>query len=199
MKLNFILFIFCLGILSCAEEENPVVSTSIIINIQPFRDATSEQISFIYLKLYEIYPKIRIKKAIDIPSSAYYKPRDRYRADSIIRYLNIKTLNNHVTIGITNKDISVTKGNIRDYGLMGLGFCPGKACVVSSFRLSKKNTMNQLFKIAIHELGHTQGLTHCQVKNCFMRDAEGKNHTDEITTFCKTCKVQLIKKGWILK
>lgn len=71
---------------------------------------------------------------------------------------------------------------------MGLGYCPGKACVASSFRLSPQKRQQQFFKVAIHELGHTQGLAHCAIKTCLMRDAEGGNHLDEETDFCQKCK-----------
>ena len=81
---------------------------------------------------------------------------------------------------------------------MGLGLCPGNACIASSFRLSKTENMRQLFVISIHELGHTQGLSHCLLKTCFMRDAEGKNPTNEETEFCPKCKNYLVKRGWDL-
>lgn len=105
----------------------------------------------------------------------------------------------HVTIGLTTNDISTTKGQIEDYGIMGLGYQPGSSCVVSTFRLNKKNLQEQFFKVSIHELGHTAGLPHCKVLNCFMRDAEGRNHLEEETDFCTTCKSHLLSKGWTLK
>ena len=54
----------------------------------------------------------------------------------------------------------------------------------------------QLFKVSIHELGHTQGLPHCVVKYCFMRDAEGRNPTNDEKDFCPACKTFLKQKGW---
>lgn len=101
-----------------------------------------------------------------------------------------------MTIGLTSKDISAARGKIRDFGIMGLGYRPGKACVASKYRLSRENTDEQFYKVAIHELGHTQGLPHCPEKMCFMRDAEGKNPTDEETDFCRKCKTFLINKNW---
>jgi len=101
-----------------------------------------------------------------------------------------------VVIRLTSKDISASKGNIRDFGIMGLGYRPGNACIASSFRLSKNKTDEQLFKIAVHELGHTQGLQHCPVKTCFMRSAEGKNPTDKETGFCRKCQTFLMNKNW---
>lgn len=95
-------------------------------------------------------------------------------------------------------DISTSKGEIKDWGVMGLGYCPGKSCVASSFRLSAQKRQQQFFKVAIHELGHTQGLAHCANKTCLMRDAEGSNYLNEETGFCENCKAVLVKKGWKL-
>lgn len=166
------------------------------ILIQPFKDFSSENVLKTAEGIRKIYPNIKILEAIDFPDNAYYKERNRYRADSIIKFLDGRTKDGFVTIGLTSKDISVTKGKIKDYGIMGLGYRPGKACVASKYRLDKKNTDEQFFKIAIHELGHTQGLKHCPEKTCFMRDAEGGNPTDEETDFCPKCKTFLISKNW---
>ncbi len=172
---------------------------TVVILLQPFRDMENDDVKFISEKIKTIYPNIKILNAIDFPENAYYKTRNRYRADSTIAFLKSKTPKNSVTLGLTSKDISATKGKIYDFGIMGLGYRPGKACIASSFRLSEKNKKDQFYKIAIHELGHTQGLEHCPNKTCFMRDAEGGNPTDEETDFCEKCKKTLIKKHWKFK
>ncbi|WP_228435721.1 matrixin family metalloprotease [Chryseobacterium pennipullorum] len=169
---------------------------AITILIQPFRDIHPEQVEKVAEGIKKVYPKVKILDAVDFPENAYYKPRNRYRADSIIKFLSERTKEEYVTIGLTSKDISAAKGKVKDYGIMGLGYRPGKACVASQFRLSKENTGEQFFKIAIHELGHTQGLPHCPEKMCFMRNAEGKNPTNEETDFCTKCKTFLINKNW---
>ncbi|MBK7764266.1 MAG: matrixin family metalloprotease [Bacteroidetes bacterium] len=125
--------------------------------------------------------------------------KTRYRADSLIHYLSRVTAKGHLTIGLTSKDISTTKNEHADWGVMGLGFCPGKSCIASTFRLKGNNKLEKLYKVAIHELGHTQGLPHCPVKTCLMRDAEGKDHLNEETGFCASCKAVLIKAGWDLR
>ena len=99
----------------------------------------------------------------------------------------------HITLGLTSVDISTTKEGHKDWGVMGLGFQPGNACIASSFRISKAKGKEQLFKISIHELGHTLGLLHCPVAFCFMRDAKGSNLTDELLDFCDSCKIRLKK------
>jgi len=202
MNINFhkiygITFVFLLA--GCNEPAPMNLRTTpVTIDIQPFDDASKEQVDYVCREIKKIYPKVELKTAIAIPAKAYYKPRNRYRADSLVGYLNKKTPSGHVTMALTTKDISWTKGAVKDYGIMGLGLCPGTACVASTYRLSKTNTLDQLYKIAIHELGHTQGLKHCPAKACFMRDAEGKNHTNELSEFCGSCKKQLIEKGWAL-
>ncbi|PBJ14533.1 hypothetical protein [Flavobacterium sp. ACN6] len=81
-------------------------------------------------------------------------------------------------------------------GCNGLGYKPGKACVVSDFRLSQENKNNQFYKLVLHELGHTAGLPHCEIKTCLMRDAKGGNPLDEEKDFCFKCKTFLKAKGW---
>ena len=166
------------------------------ILVQPFGDISSNYIKAVVVEIKKAYPRVEILPNIDLPESSYYKPRNRYRADSLIQFLSERTEKNFVTIGITSKDISTAKGEIKDFGVMGLGFRPGKACIASTFRLSKTKVCEQLFKVAIHELGHTQGLSHCPEKTCFMRDAEGKNPTNEEKDFCKKCKTFLTGKNW---
>lgn len=173
--------------------------TPVTIDIQPFSDAGTEQVAYVLREIKKIYPKVELKTPVSIPDQAYYKARNRYRADSLLHFLNRNNRPGHVIIALTKKDISWTKGAINDYGIMGLGLCPGNACVASTYRLSKTNTNDQLYKIAIHELGHTQGLKHCPEKTCFMRDAEGKNHSDELKAFCNSCKQHLIIRGWALQ
>lgn len=170
----------------------------VTIDLQPFGDISQPSVDYVMRELKKVYPDVKLKKAIPLPQLAFYNGRKRYRADSLISYLGKQTQTGHVTIGLTRKDISTTYGNYKDWGVMGLGYCPGPACIVSTFRLSKKDLNVQLFKTCIHELGHTQGLNHCIVKTCFMRDAEGKNCTAEEKEFCPKCRAVLESKGWNL-
>lgn len=180
----------------CSEKKNIVEQPEKVILIQPFKDMSDNDVEFISQKIKEVYPNVKILEPIELPSHTYYKPRNRYRADTLIRYLAGRTEANFVTLGLTSRDISTTKGKVSDFGVMGLGFRPGKSCVASSFRLDKNRKNEQHFKVAIHELGHTQGLKHCPIKTCYMRDAEGKNPTDEEIEFCEKCRKFLKEKNW---
>ena len=168
------------------------------IYLQPFSDFPPSYSSYLVFEIKRFCPEATLLKPVPLPEQAWYKPRKRYRADSLINWLKNKINDDEVVIGLTTKDISTTKNEIRDYGIIGLGFTPGKSCVVSTFRLNKQNLKQQLFKVTIHELGHTPGLNHCSVKTCFMRDAEGGNPTDEEKQFCLSCREFLIRRGWTL-
>ena len=147
-------------------------------------------------KIREFIPNLIIQEGIPMPPSAYYPARKRYRADTLIRWLDRMADKDQIILGITHHDISTTKKPIPDWGVMGLGFQPGKACVASDFRLKRKKSF---WKVAIHELGHTAGLKHCPVKTCLMRDAEGRDQTGEEKDFCSSCRERLKKAGWTLK
>lgn len=134
-----------------------------------------------------------IKGIAVLPAAAYYKPRNRYRAPGLLLYLNKISVSDKV-IGITSKDISTTNKGFYDWGVMGLANCPGKSCVISTFRMrttNKKLFEDRFIKVALHELGHTMGLPHCTFsKTCFMEAAEGtiKSVDRETRFLCTNCK-----------
>jgi len=205
-----LLIVFSLFISSCmlstdedkhaeyTPEENGKATLTIII--QPFEGFPASSANLIAKQLKEMYSgNIVVNDAIPFPDNAFYAARSRYRADSLIKYLSTLAKDDQLIIGLTNRDISTTKDEYPDWGIMGLGYCPGKSCIASTFRLKGGNQLEKLFKVAIHELGHTQGLPHCVNQTCLMRDAEGKDHLDEEKAFCPRCKAVLIKAGWNLK
>ncbi|NOT51641.1 MAG: hypothetical protein HOP10_10220 [Chitinophagaceae bacterium] len=136
-----------------------------------------------------------------LPGHAFYKPRQRYIADSLLSFLG-KTNNGRFEkiIGITTKDISTRKDPHENWGIFGLGSCPGEACVISSFRAGRnkvpgKDFFRRMVTLALHEVGHTYGLQHCPVSNCLMKDAEGKMNLDDGDSYCGKCNSYLKGKG----
>lgn len=188
------ILILVFAFISCTKEQQHQKT----IVLQPLGDFKTEQAKTVYNKIKAINPNVILRQNIPFPEQAYYEARNRYRADSIIRIIKNNIGKDSVIVGLSNRDISVTKGKIKDWGVMGLGYHPGKSCVVSDFRLSKRTKEIQFYKVVLHELGHTEGLPHCATKTCLMRDAEGKNPIDEEKDFCLKCKNYLIGKGWKL-
>jgi len=186
--------LFLSALMYCSEkpEKSATGKEAVTILIQPFKGIESEKVEFVAKEI----GNVKILEPVDFPENTYYSPRNRYRADSLISFLGKNTKEGFITIGLTSKDISATKGKVKDFGIMGLGFRPGNACIASSFRLDDENLDEQFFKVAVHELGHTQGLKHCPMRTCFMRSAEGKNPTNEETGFCKKCKQVLMNNNW---
>jgi archaemetzincin len=167
-----------------------------VIDIVPYTGMPVKLNAYVYERLRKIFQQVNLCKPVPLPKAAYYQPRCRYRADSLIRFQTSRTREGHVTLGLTSKDISVTKGSYADFGIMGLSYCPGKAAVCSIYRLHALNLKEQLFKLIVHELGHSFGLPHCPVPTCFMRDAKGRNHFNEERDFCPKCMNVLLKAGW---
>lgn len=130
-------------------------------------------------------------KTSPLPKSAYYKPRNRYRADNILKHLYENYKGKRV-IALTSKDISTTIHGYSDYGVLGLGSLENKVCVVSSYRQKGNNIKSRLSKVVLHELGHTYSIQHCKSSydNCFMKDANKTIKTiDNVSKFmCPNCK-----------
>jgi archaemetzincin len=167
------------------------------IAIQPFKGAEQSHIILIQKVLEKYYKaKITVLNETELLPLAFYKPLNKYQADSLIQYLKAhKPKQFDKIIGITDKDISTTKNNIQYYGIFGLGFLGGESCVISSFRLNKNSKKAEqlnlrITKVALHEIGHTFGLEHCiNSDKCFMHAAQGKLSTiDKVELkLCKSC------------
>ena len=182
--------------LSCKEELNtPFREENKTIILQPFNDFSKLESKILVDSLNHFFHPVILNSSIDIPKTSYVKDRNRYRADTIIRILRDSRLGDTITVGLTNFDISTSKNRIKDWGVMGLGYRPGKSCVISTFRLDKIHRKSQLMKVVLHEIGHTLGLPHCIDKECLMRDAEGGNPLNDEKDFCQNCRIRLKKKG----
>ncbi len=183
---------------SCQQLQQQQAAANVSYTIEVVPLGAEQNISLakeVAAKLKAVLPDVVIDSLEQLPASAYYKARNRYRADSLIRWLSSQSTASTTRLGITNVDISTTKDGKADWGVLGLGYMPGKAAVASSYRLKDKSL---LWKVAIHELGHTAGLPHCPDKSCFMRDAEGGDPTGSETGFCEKCKAVLRGKHWKL-
>ncbi len=170
-----------------------------ILALQPYKGFDTSLNSFIKKETEQFYNcRVIILEPVVLPPSAFYAPRNRYRADSLLDYE--KTLISRgveAIAGLTDKDISTTSGNIQDWGVFGLGLKPGNVCVISTFRLQSttaKQFRERLIKVVLHEIGHNLGLPHCKNNpECLMTDAAGTmSQVDrEKKWICEKCQIRL--------
>jgi archaemetzincin len=147
--------------------------------------------------IHKYYAHVKLEsKCLTLPKSAFYAPRKRYLAYTILKEQYKVCPKGDYVIGLTDKDISMnrlSKGKQVNWGIMGLtDYIGGHSCVISSYRVKNKEDLPYLM---LHELGHAFGLKHCTNK-CLMQDAQGKNKFGYLRTFCPLCKATLKAKGW---
>lgn len=164
------------------DDSNPTIA------IQPYENINADYVDSVAASLTKMYQsKVIILETKALPASSFVNIKSpRYRADLLIRLLKTQKPDSaDFILGLTNKDISTTKrdafGNIKkpesrykDWGVFGLGYRPGVACAISTFRLthsSQKVFISRLQKVALHEIGHNYGLPHCKTEFCVMQDA----------------------------
>lgn len=181
-----------------------------VVGIVPYKGMAPDKVDTISKVISNFYDV----KIVVLPERKLYKEAytavksPRYRADSIIRIqkrADLDTLD--YVLGLTNSDISITKydtnenirkpeSRYRDFGIMGLAYCPGNSSVVSTYRIQHKDTeitLSRFKKVVIHEFGHNLGLPHCEDKHCVMTDAVEKIATVDNAKMklCKKCKGKL--------
>jgi len=140
-----------------------------------------------------------VGKSESLSDDILTESKKKYDANKILgKYYGKFDKTKHYVI-VTEVDIAVFKNDNPDWGILGLGNCPGNLCVVSTFRLGK-NQQGLLFKerlekTVVHEIGHTYGLEHCCNGNCIMGDIKGFISVMDETNnkFCEKCSTRITK------
>lgn len=165
--------------------------------IQPMGNCSQHKAALILQQISSVNPNTVTRRNMSLPHAALHASRNRYSADSLIRILQRGLGDDSVIIAVLNED-TATKNKIKDRGVMGLGFRPGKACKVSTFRPDRAKRKEQLYKVMLHGSGHTEGLDHSPQNTCLLRYAEGGNPLDQKKRLCLNCKRYLKAKGGTL-
>jgi len=168
------------------------------IDLQPIGEIDSDVLAGISTGLVSTFGNtVRIKPAISIPESSYVPARNQYLADLILTDLKQYQNGDGRLLGVT--DVNLFS--------QGLNFVFGQADyhngigVISLTLLKQENyglpgdpalLIDRAQKEAVHELGHTFGLGHCQDGACVMHFSNSLIDTDvKKINFCRQCQPRL--------
>jgi len=125
---------------------------------------------------------------------AFDRSRGQYNSTELLALLLDETEGSDVSVlGVAGVDLFIP---ILTY-VFGEAQLLGRAAVVSTYRLdntlyglpgSQRVLLDRLAKEAIHELGHTRGLIHCNGSECVMRSSTYVEDIDlKSARFCAKC------------
>ncbi len=133
-----------------------------------------------------------------VPEFAVIPARRQYNALPILGMLEAGASNAALRLGIMSGDLCLP---IFSY-VLGEAQVQGRAAVISLHRLkgnedgtsvAPARVYERLAKVALHEIAHVLGLTHCREGDCLMRFSLGAEHIDELTMgFCPECELRLL-------
>lgn len=171
------------------------------ISIYRYGDFSVSKAQRLEKQLKSYFPEVVLKEqTLILPAKHYNKERNRYLGTGLFEDLS-KHRHGDAVIGLTDYVIFKPNDLSQTYGIMGVSPVGTYKCVVSSKIPSsgKEQSDDNFVKLALHELGHAFGLSHCPDQHCYMVDAEHKMKFPQTTEFCKSCKTKLNAKGWTIK
>ncbi len=140
--------------------------------------------------------EVRIAENHGIPDSALDRVRNQYNSNLILQYLlEICPPDALRVLGVTQFDLFSPIFSF----VFGEAQFEGRSAVMSTFRLQGPPEgqrqarcpplLDRMEKEAVHELGHTFGLSHCVDPDCVMNYSKGVECADrKFAVFCAACR-----------
>lgn len=135
----------------------------------------------------------------ELPEDAYNHPRDQYEAGVLID-LVADVGSGERALGITEHDLFYRRRNY----VFGLAYLGGTSSVISTHRLKivpdggittqpeSEIATDRIRKEAVHELGHTLGLEHCDNSRCAMNFSPTVREVDiKEEMLCGSCSREI--------
>lgn len=150
-----------------------------------------------HLQIYLEVP-VDILEPHEVPEDAFQRHRQQFDAGLILQYLTQLPYAGHSRIvGLTNVDLCIPILT-HVYGQAEVG---GRVAVISIARLRQNEDgtnapLDQYYervaKVALHEIGHTLAIYHCDDPRCLMHYSPRVRHLDEVELFfCERCEFLL--------
>ncbi|MEP9411705.1 MAG: archaemetzincin family Zn-dependent metalloprotease [Candidatus Brocadia sp.] len=166
--------------------------------ILPFGQIPKEVLDFLQIELTRrLGFHVRVNKADPLPQYAFNPWRNQYHSTKILENLRELKTDDERILGIIDTDLYVPELNF----VFGEAHIADKVCVISLVRLrqeyyglpkDKNLFLSRTLKEAIHELGHTFKLSHCEDPKCIMHFSNSLRDTDiKGPDFCNRCKLKL--------
>lgn len=165
-----------------------------MIRIIPVNNADSRLLAEIAEELGSTFRTPVLIDALQMPvESAYDAGRRQYSAEGLLKSLTINKGGNIRTLGITDVDLFFPGLNF----VFGLADDSSQSSIISVARFRSGHTQDSMdsrlteraLKTAIHELGHTFGLSHCRNNRCVMFFSYNLRDTDhKEKDFCRRCR-----------
>ena len=184
-----------------------------ILHIYNMGGAPSGKVKQLVERMKTIYPITEYSGELAFVDSAHIKNEqkgnDRYWWSKLQPHI-MKTTDTKrgISLVVINAEVcNWDKKKKESHANLGISNLGGHISFVSYQRLKKnrRDNVNDMLKIAIHELGHSVGRLkaeredlryHCPNKNCMMRDAKNRYPYDSIVSFCQSCEMVMKEKGF---
>lgn len=139
--------------------------------------------------------------ALPLPRTAYDARRGQFRGEAILRILrDVPLVDADRVIAVVAADCYAGRLNF----VFGLAALQGRESLVAlpylcskidHRRPSRNEIYQRVLKEAMHELGHTRGLRHCDNPSCVMHFSNTLADTDRKGyEYCESCKEKLTQK-----
>lgn len=143
---------------------------------------------------------VEIVSPLKIQDRAFEKKRNQYLASALLDELKKQRVSaQSKVLGVADVDIFMPDLNF----VFGLAEIHGNAAVISVTRLRQEFYglpqdegifRDRTVKEAVHELGHTFGLSHCSDNTCVMHFSNSLHDTDiKGVAFCSGCQPGMVK------
>jgi len=173
---------------------------NISVVIIPIGDPGSEALEHLRKELEVKFGNCTVGSKMQIPAKAYNPQRGQYMSGILLERLPEACMDASAgakVLGVTEEDLYSPRLNFV-FGQAQLG---GRYAVISLKRLDpefyniapdRSIFLHRMVKEAVHELGHTLGLSHCSNRRCVMHFSNSLWDTDvKGDWFCKRCLAKL--------